>query len=50
MIHMKCQDLFSLKNTKKTTTKFRMSSATNFAWGLRVKEEVCDNSGVIFLI
>ena len=28
-IHMKCQDLFSLKNKKKT---FRMSSATNFAW------------------
>ena len=28
MIHMKCQDLFSLKNKK----KFRVLSATNFAW------------------
>ena len=30
MIHMKCQDLFSLKNLKKKK-KIRMSSATNFA-------------------
>ena len=29
-IHIKCQDLFSLKNKKKI--KNRMSSATNFAW------------------
>ena len=28
--HLKCQDLFSLKNKKKE--KFRISSATNFAW------------------
>ena len=32
MIHMKCQDLFSLKNKKKI---FRMLSATNFAWGFK---------------
>ena len=29
MIHMKCQDLFSLKNKKKIK---KLSSATNFAW------------------
>ena len=34
-IHMKCQDLFSLKNKKKKKKKKkrnRMSSAKNFAW------------------
>ena len=31
MIHMKSQDLFSLKNKNK---QFRMLSATNFAWYL----------------
>ena len=30
MIHMKCQDLFSLK--EKENIFFWMSSATNFAW------------------
>ena len=33
-IHMKYQDLFSLKNKKKNKN-FKMSSVTNFAW--RVK-------------
>ena len=33
MIHIKCQDLFSLKNKKKN--KNRMSSATNFTWHLK---------------
>ena len=36
MIHIKCQDLFSLKNKKKKK-KNRMSSATNFAWHLKGK-------------
>ena len=31
MIHMKCQDLFSLKNYNKIKN-FRLSSATKFAW------------------
>ena len=34
MIHMKCQDLFSLKNKKE---KSGMSSATNFAWRFKGK-------------
>ena len=32
MIHMKYQDLISLKNKKKKNKSFRMSSAANFAW------------------
>ena len=31
-IHMKYQDLFSLKIKKKKYKNFKMSSAANFAW------------------
>ena len=36
MIHMKCQDLFSLKIEKKY---FRMLSVTNFAWHFQGLQE-----------
>ena len=37
MIHMKCQDLFSLKNKKKKKIKKKLSSAAVVIGALRVK-------------
>ena len=46
-IHRKYQDLFSLKNKNKTINKNLESSATNFAWPLKVYYRMSDSFSIL---